>query len=82
LSDLFDHDSKPDDSARRFVPPEPDLDKLKAAAAGCTACPLHERATQTVFGEGRSGARVMLIGERPSAPRWSRSFFRCPPAAF
>jgi uracil-DNA glycosylase family protein len=66
LSDLFDDDgSKPDDTARRFVPPEPDLDSLNEAAAGCTACPLHERGTQTVFGEGRRGARVMLIGEQP-----------------
>ena len=46
--------AEPDDSARRFVPPEPDLDQLKAAAAGCTACPLYERGTQTVFGEGRA----------------------------
>ena len=66
MSDLFDDDGrKPDDSARRFVPPEPDLDTLKEAAAGCTACPLYERGTQTVFGEGRPGARVMLVGEQP-----------------
>ena len=32
---------------------------------GCTACPLYERGTQTVFGEGRAGSRVMLIGEQP-----------------
>ena len=30
MSDLFDHDGKkPDDTARRFVPPEPDLGTLK-----------------------------------------------------
>ena len=66
MSDLFDDDrKKPDDTARRFVPPEPDLDSLKEAAAGCTACPLHERGTQTVFGEGWPEARVMLVGEQP-----------------
>ena len=66
MSDLFDDDGKkPDDTARRFVPPEPDLDTLKEAAAGCTACPLHERGTQTVFGEGRARSRVMLVGEQP-----------------
>jgi uracil-DNA glycosylase family protein len=66
LSDLFDDDGKkPDDTARRFVPSDAPLDELKEAAAGCTACPLYERATQTVFGEGRPGARVMLIGEQP-----------------
>jgi DNA polymerase len=65
VSDLFDDGKKPDDTARRFVPPEPDLDSLKAAAAGCTACPLHERGTQTVFGEGQARSRVMLVGEQP-----------------
>ena len=71
MADLFDDDGKKGDgkkdkkAARRFVPPEPDLDKLKEAAAGCTACPLHERGTQTVFGEGRERSRVMLIGEQP-----------------
>ena len=66
MGDLFDDDAKqPDDSARRFVPPAADLDELKEAAAGCTACPLHERGTQTVFGEGRARSRVMLIGEQP-----------------
>ena len=43
------------DSAARFVPPGAGLDELKAAAAGCTACPLYKHATQTVFGEGRPG---------------------------
>jgi len=70
VGDLFDDDSArdgkpPEGSARRFVPPGAGLDELKAAAAGCTACPLHERGTQTVFGEGRRGARVMLVGEQP-----------------
>jgi DNA polymerase len=66
LSDLFDDDGyKPDDTARRFVPSDAALEELKEAAADCTACPLHERGTQTVFGEGRPGARVMLIGEQP-----------------
>jgi len=38
---------------------------LAAEAAGCTACPLYERATQTVFGEGAVDARLVLIGEQP-----------------
>jgi uracil-DNA glycosylase family protein len=66
LSDLFDDDGKEGDgTARRFVPPKADLDALKAASAGCTACPLYENATQTVFGEGWAGSRVMLVGEQP-----------------
>jgi uracil-DNA glycosylase family protein len=38
---------------------------LKQAAAGCRACALWERATQTVFGEGRIPASLMFVGEQP-----------------
>lgn len=41
------------------------LAALKLAAAGCEACPLGVAATQTVFGEGPSDARVMVVGEQP-----------------
>jgi uracil-DNA glycosylase len=41
------------------------LDALRREAAGCTGCHLHERATQTVFGEGPEHAEVMLVGEQP-----------------
>src|SRR5689334_17445777 len=41
------------------------LDDLRKRAETCTACPLYERATQTVFGEGPDDARLMLIGEQP-----------------
>lgn len=43
----------------------PTLLALREAARGCTACPLHEKATQTVFGEGPDKARLMLVGEQP-----------------
>ncbi len=38
---------------------------LRDEAAGCTRCPLHCHATQTVFGEGPMSARMMMIGEQP-----------------
>ena len=38
---------------------------LRADAADCKACPLWKNATQTVFGEGASEARLMLVGEQP-----------------
>jgi uracil-DNA glycosylase len=44
---------------------EATLARLREEAATCTACRLYERATQTVFGEGRPGARLMLVGEQP-----------------
>jgi uracil-DNA glycosylase family protein len=47
------------------IPERPTLKSLREAAAGCTACPLHETGTQTVFGEGLKRARLMLIGEQP-----------------
>jgi uracil-DNA glycosylase len=51
--------------AEALIPERPTLRSLREAAAGCTACPLHETATQTVFGEGLKRSRLMLIGEQP-----------------
>ena len=52
-------------SAAGLLPNEPDLAHLRAAAAGCTACPLYQNATQTVFGEGPEQAAVLFVGEQP-----------------
>ena len=52
-------------AANELIPERPTLEKLREAAAGCRACELYRDTTQTVFGEGRAGARVMLIGEQP-----------------
>ncbi|MEA2669943.1 MAG: uracil-DNA glycosylase [Chloroflexota bacterium] len=41
------------------------FEALRADAARCTACSLHRRATQTVFGEGPVPAPLMLVGEEP-----------------
>ena len=41
------------------------LEAVAAEAASCTLCPLHRNATQTVFGEGAAGAKLMLVGEQP-----------------
>lgn len=38
---------------------------LRAEAQDCRACPLWKHATQTVFGEGRATARIVLVGEQP-----------------
>ena len=43
----------------------PPLSEIRREAAGCTACDLYARATQTVFGEGPPDARMMLVGEQP-----------------
>jgi DNA polymerase len=52
-------------SAANLIPDHPDWESLRDAAAGCRACDLWKRGTQTVFGEGRPGARVMFVGEQP-----------------
>ena len=44
-----------------------DWDPLKAAVAQCTACPLHEKRTNTVFGVGDEQAEWMFVGEGPGA---------------
>jgi DNA polymerase len=54
-----------DETAAPLVPERPSLPKLREAAAGCTACPLHKTGTQTVFGEGTSKAEVLFVGEQP-----------------
>ena len=41
------------------------LETLRREAGGCTACPLHRHATQTVFGEGSVRAAIVLVGEQP-----------------
>jgi uracil-DNA glycosylase family protein len=43
----------------------PSYEQLVEAAARCEACPLYRNATQTVFGEGPVGARLLLVGEQP-----------------
>lgn len=56
-------------------PPEPmpaaampcalDWDEIEAEVAACTACPLHQGRTQTVFGIGNRKAEWLFIGEAP-----------------
>jgi uracil-DNA glycosylase family protein len=60
-----DRESTPPHTAAALIPPEPSLATLRDTAAGCTACPLHARATHTVFGEGPAHAPLMLVGEQP-----------------
>jgi DNA polymerase len=41
------------------------LENVRKAAKSCRNCDLWKHATQTVFGEGPSRARLMLVGEQP-----------------
>jgi DNA polymerase len=46
------------------TPTEP-VDVLRREAEGCTLCPLHGPATQTVFGKGPADAAIVFVGEQP-----------------
>jgi DNA polymerase len=55
----------PTPAGSRTPAPTDTLDAVREAAAHCRDCPLWKNATQTVFGEGAHGARVMFVGEQP-----------------
>jgi len=50
---------------RSLIRDRSSLRALREAAAGCRGCGLYRNATQTVFGEGRAVAEVILVGEQP-----------------
>jgi uracil-DNA glycosylase family protein len=52
-------------TAADLIPASPTLATLQLSARTCKACDLWRNATQTVFGEGPSPARVMFVGEQP-----------------
>lgn len=56
---------QPKVSAADFLPADRSLPSLRAASKGCRGCDLYCNATQTVFGEGPSDAKVVFIGEQP-----------------
>ncbi len=56
---------KEEDTAAELIPGRITMRTLKEAAAGCRACPLWQRGTQTVFGEGLVKSRLILVGEQP-----------------
>jgi DNA polymerase len=52
-------------AAIELVPLGGTLGTARRASKDCRACDLYKNATQTVFGEGPVGAKIMLIGEQP-----------------
>jgi uracil-DNA glycosylase family protein len=53
-------------SAEDFLPAHVrGIASLRAAATHCEGCDLYERATQTVFGAGKSRAAIFVVGETP-----------------
>jgi uracil-DNA glycosylase len=58
-------DAKPGEPVSELLPERPTLPAVREIAAGCKACDLYKRGTQTVFGEGPRKAELMLVGEQP-----------------
>jgi DNA polymerase len=56
---------KTQQTAAPLIPSQKSIAALVKAAADCQACDLWKRGTQTVFGEGGTHVRVMLVGEQP-----------------
>jgi len=52
-------------TAADYLPERISLRSLREAAAHCHGCDLYKGATQTVFGEGKAHASIMLVGETP-----------------
>lgn len=52
-------------SAASLIPENATWASLRETAAGCRACDLWQRGTQTVFGEGGAKSQVMFVGEQP-----------------
>jgi DNA polymerase len=56
---------KPGEPVPDLLPDRPTLPAVREIAAGCKACDLYKRGTQTVFGEGPRRAQIMMVGEQP-----------------
>src|SRR4051794_11016752 len=51
--------------AADYLPESRGLRTLKKASQSCRGCDLWKDATQSVFGQGRRAAELMLVGEQP-----------------
>jgi uracil-DNA glycosylase len=60
MTDALDREER--DAA---IPTARSIRALRELAAGCRACALWARATQTVFGDGSPSARLLIVGEQP-----------------
>jgi uracil-DNA glycosylase family protein len=52
-------------TAATFLPNRRTLPELQRASKTCRGCDLYKHATQTVFGQGSKGAKLLIVGEQP-----------------
>ena len=65
VSKSASHETEQEPPVTKAATPGTALSQLEQRVSGCIACPLHESRTQTVFGVGDPGTRVLFIGEAP-----------------
>src|ERR1700753_3470667 len=53
------------EGASAFVPGRGSLPTLRKSVQACRGCDLYQHATQAVFGEGSTTARIVFVGEQP-----------------
>lgn len=51
--------------AAKFLPAVRSITAMRAAVQSCQGCELYKHASQAVFGEGQTKAKLLLIGEQP-----------------
>lgn len=56
---------KKKNSATDYVPLTHSLRVMQQAVQSCKGCDLYKNATQAVFGEGKSTATILFVGEQP-----------------
>jgi uracil-DNA glycosylase len=52
-------------TASEFLPKDRNLAAMQKAVERCKGCDLYRNATHAVFGEGKRGSNLMLVGEQP-----------------
>lgn len=57
--------TRPEETARQWVPAELTVETVRRCMQECRGCSLYDNATQAVPGGGEIGAHIMLVGEQP-----------------
>jgi DNA polymerase len=65
VAEMIDRTKGCGSTATPFVPPNASWEELPSAVTQCQGCDLYRNASQVVFGEGPSDARIVLVGEQP-----------------
>ncbi|GAB5405738.1 MAG: UdgX family uracil-DNA binding protein [Aureliella sp.] len=65
VEDMIERNEGIAQTAAHYLPKKRNITSLRQAAQSCEACDLCRAATQCVFGEGPTTAKLVLVGEQP-----------------